>query len=326
MPAKKKPASPASPGSSAAPSGLWPVKLFTNFFAFIPGTHHMLTGHALSNEIIQWDLDTGEQVHLWRKGRKNKDGVNDIALDEEGQRFIAVDQSGMAGTTNFTRVWQLDKKKEPIVELIGHKGPVNHCAFLPASRVLTGGGDDTIRVWDLDEGGQQLHEMKHHDMAALVVAPDGKTALSASREIMRWNLETGEQIGSEVAAFDEVVAHMSLSPDHKTLACTTRDGSLILLAWDTCKEIGRVDAHKDGKPSVSWSQDGSLIVTANEYDDDECVRLWKSDLTPLHKVKLERPNCAAFGPEGIVYVALAYEGIVRYRVNAAASSTTLTPA
>ena len=75
----------------------------------------------------------------------------------DGKQFIAVDQSGMAGSTNFTRVWQMDKK-EPLVELLGHRGLVVTAAFLPGDRAVTRGRGGTLRVWDLEDGGQELHD------------------------------------------------------------------------------------------------------------------------------------------------------------------------
>src|SRR5688500_4655575 len=105
MPAKKTKAA----DEPAPIPGLWPVKPFIHCFAFLPNARRMLSGHALSNEILEWDLDTGEVVHTWRKGRKTREGVNAIAVDDQGERFIAVDQSGLAGSTNYIRVWPLDK-------------------------------------------------------------------------------------------------------------------------------------------------------------------------------------------------------------------------
>src|SRR5688500_1347754 len=102
MAAKKQPASPAAPTP-----GLWSVDAFTHSIVFIPNTKRMLTVHALNNEILEWDLDKVEIVTTRRKGRKSKDGVNDLAVRGDGKQLIAVDQSGMAGSTSFVRVWSL---------------------------------------------------------------------------------------------------------------------------------------------------------------------------------------------------------------------------
>jgi WD40 repeat protein len=324
MAAKKQ-----SAADPAAPTpGLWPVSVFTHTIAFIPGARRMLTGHALSNEILEWDLDTGAVVTTRRKGRKTKDGINQIAIRADGKQFIAVDQSGMAGSTSFVRVWSLapgaKAAKDPEIELLGHKGPVTSCAYLPDGKALTGGMDGTLRVWDLDEGGQQLFEMSHDDqIVALAVSPDGKRALTGGfanvNEVKRWNLETGEQDGT-FAMFPKACCAMALSPDATRVACLSHDGGLHVLAWPSGAVMStNAKAHDaEGQASLAWW--GDMIVTASEHD--ETVRLWLADDVaggPLSTTKLGRPNQVAVGSDGVVYVALAYEGITRWNV----SGTTL---
>jgi WD40 repeat protein len=319
MAAKKQPASPAV----SAP-GLWPVDAFTHSIAFIPNTRRMLTGHALNNEILEWDLDTGEIVATRRKGRKSKDGVNDISVRSDGKQFIAVDQSGMAGSTSFVRVWPIaangKASKDPELELLGHRGPVASCAYLPDGRALTGGRDGTLRLWDLEQGGQQLFEMSHDDqIVALVVSPDGKRALTGGwdnvNEVKRWNLDTGEQDG-DFAMFPKPCCAMAFAPDGARLACLSYDGGLHVLAWPSGSvTTTNAKAHDaPGMSSLAWW--GELIVTVSEHD--ETVRLWKADDVasgPLSTTKLARPNQVAVGPDGIVYVALAYQGITRWNVD-----------
>lgn len=315
-----------NPSAADEPTTPWAVDVFTHAIAFVPGAKRMLSGHALSNEILEWDLDTGNVVVTRRKGRKSKDGVNGIAVRADGKQFIAVDQSGMAGSMSFVRVWPLGAKntKEPELELIGHKGPVASCAYLPDGRALTGGRDGTLRLWDLAEGGQQIHEMQHDDqIVALVIAPDGKSAATGGfdhvTDVKRWDLEKGEQSGV-VATFDSPCVAMQLSPEGKRLACMTHAGALHVVDWASGKPLVEVKkAHEDsGQSAVTWSPDGALLVSVSQFD--ETVRVWRAeDGAPLHSEKLARPNMGAFGPDGILYVALAYERISRWRLDGSGS-------
>lgn len=324
MAAKKQPAQAAHAASTTP--GLWAVDAFTHAIDFIPNTRRMLTGHALNNEILEWDLDTGTVVTTRRKGRKSKDGINDIAIRADGQQFIAVDQSGMAGSTSFVRVWSLapgtKAAKEPELELLGHRGPVASCAYLPDGRALTGGRDGTLRLWDLAEGGQQLFEMSHDDqIVALAVSPDGTRALTGGwdnvNEVKRWNLETGEQDGT-FAMFPKACCAMAFAPDGARLACLSYDGGLHVLAWPSGSVTSTNGKAHDapGMSSLAWW--GSLVVTVSEHD--ESVRVWNADdvaAGPLSTTKMARPNQVAIGPDGFVYVALAYQGITRWTIDGA---------
>ncbi|WP_308197977.1 WD40 repeat domain-containing serine/threonine-protein kinase [Saccharopolyspora soli] len=79
---------------------------------------------------------------------------------------------------------------------------------------VSGGGDGTVRVWDVDSGTCLRVIAKHPSLVnAVGVSDDGSRAMSASRDgtIAAWSVETGERIsvldrplalGATAAAFD----------------------------------------------------------------------------------------------------------------------------
>jgi WD40 repeat protein len=65
---------------------------------------------------------------------------------------------------------------------IGHSGPVEGIAFSPNGKyVLTGGDDQTARLWDVQTGAELRRFSGHSDMVhSVAFSPDGKYILTAS--------------------------------------------------------------------------------------------------------------------------------------------------
>jgi WD40 repeat protein len=65
--------------------------------------------------------------------------------------------------------------------LTGHKKDVRAVAYLPEGRLLSGGSDRTVRVWDLASWEQVRTIAARTPVYAVAVAPDGRTIAYAGR-------------------------------------------------------------------------------------------------------------------------------------------------
>ena len=107
---------------------------------------------------------------------------------------------------------------------------------------------------------------------------------------------------------------MARSPDGARVACVTFEGALHVFDWKSGAELAKVPrAHDDRLDSVAWTIDGKHIVTCSEFDNT--LRLFDASGKTLDvRRELPRPARLAVGPDGVVYVAIAYQRIARFRV------------
>ena len=68
-----------------------------------------------------------------------------------------------------------------MLKLAGHKGDVRCVAFAPNGRLVSGGGDRTVRVWNPLSGECLATFKAGHVVYAVAVAPDGKSFAAGGR-------------------------------------------------------------------------------------------------------------------------------------------------
>lgn len=200
--------------------------------------------------------------------------------------------------------------------LEGHGDVVVSVALSPdGHRVLSGGNDGTIRLWNL-ESGKQIRQLSGHHGSIWTVAfaPDGKRALAGGQAggLVLFDLDTGEQLRSFDPHPDAVRAVVFTPDGHRALSGCF-DGILRLWDVNTGKLLREIAGHRDAVMCVACSPDGRRALTGG-LDSDRTVRLW--DLESGRELRRfrghsERIMSVAFSPDGRQAVSGCWDTTVR---------------
>ena len=157
-----------------------------------------------------------------------------------------------------------------------HQRYVMSVAYSPdGSRIVSGGWDNTIRIWDAQSGQPVGEPLVGHDgnVYSVAYSPDGSRIVSGSGDntIRIWNAQTGQPLGEPLAGHDGVVYSVAYSPDGSRIVSGSRDNTVRIWNAQTGQPLGEPLAGHDGDVySVAYSPDGSRIVSGS---GDNTIRI-----------------------------------------------------
>ncbi|NET61323.1 MAG: hypothetical protein F6K47_35905 [Symploca sp. SIO2E6] len=155
-----------------------------------------------------------------------------------------------------------------------HKKSVNSVSFSPDSKFLaSGSSDDTIKIWNLEEGEEPQTLSEHQDLVSSVsFSPDGKFLASGSgdKSIKIWNLEEGGE-AQTLSGHRSSVSSVSFSPDGKFLASGSWDKSIKIWNWEKGEELQTLSGHRSSVSSVSFSPDSKFLASGS---GDKSIKIW----------------------------------------------------
>ena len=159
----------------------------------------------------------------------------------------------------------------------GHSGPVWSVAFSPDStRIISGSGDTTIRIWDAGSGAAIGEPLQGHAdlVCSVAFSPDGARAISGSydRTVRIWDVVSSTPIGEPLRGHTSSVQSVVFSPDNARIISGSCDKTVRI--WDAVSgaPIGEpLRGHSDIIHSVAPSPDGARIASGSS---DNTVRIW----------------------------------------------------
>jgi hypothetical protein len=188
-------------------------------------------------------------------------------------------------------------------ELGGHDGAVAAVAGLSDGRVVSGGDDGWLLVWDPARPGSVQDQFGGHDraVAAVAVLPDGRVVSGGvDRRVLVWDPSRPRSGPVELGRHDDWVRVLAALPDGRVVSSGS-DGRV--LVWDPSRlgsgavELGRHDGPVRG---LAVLPDGRVVSGG----DDGRVLVWDPSRPRIGPVELGRHDGSVYAvavlPDGQV--------------------------
>jgi WD40 repeat protein len=192
-----------------------------------------------------------------------------------------------------------------LVTQLGHSFKIASVAFsLDGRYVLTGSGDKTARLWDV-ETGREVRKFEGHreTISSVAFSPDGRYVLTGSEDSTArlWDLKTGKEVrkfkGSEFMG-----SSVAFSADGRHVLREGDDhiGHYTALLQDlkTGKEVKRFEGHAQQISSLASSPNARYVLTGSW---DKTARLWNVETgkeVKRFEGHADRISSVAFSPDG----------------------------
>ncbi|ODV95925.1 hypothetical protein PACTADRAFT_2231 [Pachysolen tannophilus NRRL Y-2460] len=252
----------------------------------VPGT---VTEQQLEELMNQLNGDADDPVPY--SFALKKDDADETLVDIIDNLYTSILKPGIKTTEDFMTLVYTPKavfKVKPITRssatISGHGSTILSAQFAPntSSKMVTGAGDSTARIWDCDTQTIK-HTLSGHTNWVLCVnwSPEGDVIATGSMDntIRLWDGEKGTPIGGALKGHSKWVSSLAWEPRHLVtsgnkprLCSASKDGSLKI--WDTarCTPIFTMSGHSSAVSCVKWSGSGTIYSASH----DKTIKMWDS--------------------------------------------------
>ncbi|MCT7978968.1 WD40 repeat domain-containing protein [Laspinema olomoucense] len=225
----------------------------------------------------------------------------------------AISASGRDFTGDSSlKVWDLERGAL-VRTLPANTSGINTIALLSKDRVISGGGDRAVNIWDI-KSGDRLNSLQNHRrwIEDLAVTPDQKLAISASADntLIVWNIESGKKLHI-LEGHTGPVNSLTLTPDGTQAISGSGDGTVKIWNLEQGSLVQTLSGHTAGVKAVSLTPNGEQVISASL---DGFVKVWaRSSGTEVQNLTAHPGgvNTIAVTPDGEQVISGGADGTVK---------------
>ncbi|KAF8668498.1 WD domain, G-beta repeat [Rhizoctonia solani] len=184
-------------------------------------------------------------------------------------------------------------------------------------RIVAGGENGTISVWNVNTGRCILGPLKKHkdSVFAVTFSPDGGMIASGSndRKIYLSSAYTGDTLVGPLEGHSGAVCYLSFSPDGLFLASASEDHTIRIWNPVTGDKVGsELKGHTECVMCVVFSVRGDRLISCS---DDRTIRIWDRRTSAAIGKPLEGHtdwvDCVALSPDDMHIASSSCDHTVR---------------